>query len=236
MKCLLYITNFSIVFLITLVISSKTNGSIIRTSWYKIESNKKFDGYMAKSLSFKNNRFEIKNIVYDYKGSAVSTYELTSVSDKLFNPIYYEYKIKEAGASEYSTNIRAEFYNNILSKTKITNNQTFTRQDVIPENTILKEFLYMVLINDNLPAKKSKTYNVLDETFDSMIPYIRPISLKTRELYNANAGQITLLKTSYGYTQIDKLGKVIFESEFNRSIRLIRNFNITTAMNFFKTI
>ena len=222
MKFSFFITNFSIVSTIFItVISSNTNANTLRTTWYRIEANKTPTGYMAKTLSFDKDKFKIKSTIYNYEGQDFRIHEITSFADKTLKPLSYEHVIKRTKDSKDNIVIKAEFNNNILSKTKTLDNQTFFRQDVIPQNTILKDFLYLVSINDEISNNQIKTYNVLDNSFYKMEPKIDPVVLEEKKIYKSQ--NIVLLKTSFGYTQIDKLGKIIFESNFNRNISLARD-------------
>ena len=221
---------FVIIAFVSATLSVKVHANVLRVNWYKIKTNKSATGYMSKTLAFSGDKFKIETKIYNYDKEGYRIHEIVSVSDKTFNPIYYEHIIKRSKNPEENITIKTTFQDNVLTKTKTTVAQTFTRQDIIPPNTILKDFLYLVLLNDDLKPK-IKAYNVLDNHNEAMLPKIEHISLEEKQADNS---QRITFKTSFGYTQMDKLGKIIFESNFNQSLSLVRD--MEALRNYFKVL
>lgn len=218
---------FSILFFMSFSVKANVP---LRTVWYKIKTNKSSTGYMSKTLSFNEGKFQIKSKIYNYDSQGFRIHETTAVSDKMFKPLSYEHTIKRSKNSKDNIVIKATFQDNVLSKTKTVDNQTFTRQDIIPQNTVLKDFLYLVLLNDNLNPNQTKVYNVLDNGREGIIPKIDPVFLNKKQVYSSTV----LFKTSFGYTSVDKLGKIIFESNYDKTLALVRD--MEALRNYFKVL
>ena len=215
MKLNLLVLNFGIVFFIcSTSYSEPTN---LQEDWYKIDSPNEF-GYLSKKLYFNEGNFKIKKTIYLYNNSV--KHEIISISDKLFRPVYFRHIFSN---SNNKVKIEGRFFDNVLTTIKSEKGEVTSRQDFIPRNVILKEFVYLVMSNQDLNLNMKKTFNVLDEAQLDIKPLISPITLETLKFYHLSDKKIVLLKTLDGYTQIDMFGKIYYESFDDKKIVLYKN-------------